>query len=55
MVPIAKDERRALVGSNIRGVMGTADLYFHALPPGDAEIQRSHIAIPDTVERVEMR
>lgn len=55
MVPVAKDEQRALVGAGGRGVMGTADLYFHALRPGDPEIQRSFIASPDTVERVEMR
>lgn len=55
MVPITKDEQRPLAGAGGRGVMGTADLYFHALRPGDPEIERSHIAIPDTVERVEMR
>ena len=50
MVPISVDTREARPGQ-----MGTAELTFRALRPGDPEIVRPTVEKPDHVQRVQMR
>jgi hypothetical protein len=51
MVPITSDSRDPVAG---RG-MGSAEVHFKALPPGDPGIGAANIEKPDTIKRIEVR
>ena len=51
MVPIASDEMSPEVGKR----MGSAELTFRALRPGDPEIKRTNINTPTHTQRFEYR
>jgi hypothetical protein len=51
MMPLATDSQEPVMG---RG-MGTAELTFRALPPGDPEIRRPMTERPDYIQRVQVR
>jgi hypothetical protein len=51
MVPISSDSREPRIG---RGV-GSVELYFRALKPGDPDIKRVNPEKPDTTQRIEVR
>ena len=51
MLPVAVDTQSPVAGSH----MGSAELTFRALRPGDAEIKRSNIEAPTFTQRVQMR
>jgi hypothetical protein len=51
MVPVSTDQREPRAGQG----MGTADLYFRALKPGDPEIKRGNVAAPNNTQRLEIR
>lgn len=51
MVPVSTDAREPVVG----GRLGSAELVFRALRPGDPEIKRNSVEKPDYIQRVEAR
>lgn len=51
MVPITADSRDPVAG---RG-MGSAEVHFKALPPGDPGINAANIEKPSTINRIEVR
>jgi hypothetical protein len=51
MVPITSASRDPVAG---RG-MGSAEVHFKALPPGDPGIGAANIDKPDTIKRIEVR
>lgn len=51
MVPVTTDQREPRAGQG----MGTADLYFRALKPGDPEIKRVNVTAPNNTQRFEYR
>ena len=51
MVPITSDSRDPVAG---RG-MGSAEVHFKALPPGDPGISAANIDKPGTINRIEVR
>ena len=51
MVPITSDSREPVAG---RG-MGSAEVHFKALPPGDPGISSANIERPSSINRIEVR
>lgn len=51
MMPVSTDAYDPQVGKR----MGSAELTFRALPPGDAEIKRPTLEKPDYIQRVQER
>lgn len=51
MVPITADSIDPVIGKG----MGSAEVHFKALPPGDPRINSATIEKPDRIERIEVR
>jgi hypothetical protein len=51
MVPVSSDEKDPVRFSHL----GSAELLFRALKPGDPEIKRANVESPDTTKRIEIR
>jgi hypothetical protein len=51
MVPLATDATQPVAGQH----MGSAELTFRALRPGDPEIRRGNIERPDHTQRIQSR
>ncbi|HKQ40641.1 MAG TPA: hypothetical protein VJ063_21415 [Verrucomicrobiae bacterium] len=51
MVPVSSDAKDPVIGQH----MGSADLLFRALKPGDPEIKRTNVESPDHTQRIQVR
>ena len=51
MVPLSSDEKDPLAGKR----MGSAELLFRALKPGDPDIQRANVESPNHTQRIQIR